>query len=365
MGTIYKRGTLWWIKYHRGGRPFYESSGSTVYDDAKNTLQMREGDIARGVPVTSRANRCTIDELLADVVVDYRVNKKKSLKDLERRIKLHLLPYFGGWKAAAITLPDVQRYKEHRQGQGAANAQINRELAALKRAFVLGIDGSKVLARPRIKLLAENNVRVGFFEPEQFAKVRALLPAPLRPLVTFAYISGWRVNSEVLTLQWRQVDFAAGRVRLDPGTTKNKRGREFPFTRELRELLEAQKALTETLQRTEGRVIPHVFHRKGAPIRWFYDSWRTACKAAGVPGRVPHDFRRTAVRNLVRAGIPERVAMTMTGHETREVFERYNITSGGDLDDAARRLDDATVTETVTVAPAKVAQAGGNRKKPL
>ena len=104
------------------------------------------------------------------------------------------------------------------------------------------------------------------------------------------------------------------------------------------------------LQREEGRVLPWVFHKKGKPIGDFRKAWTTACKKAGVPGRIPHDFRRTAVRNLVRAGIPERVAMQMTGHKTRAVFERYNIVSEGDLDLAARSLDKiAMVTKKVTI----------------
>jgi integrase len=152
----------------------------------------------------------------------------------------------------------------------------------------------------------------------------------------------------VLTLQWRQVDFVANRVRLEQGTTKNKKSREFPMTAELRALLEAQRAHTDAVQKKRGAIVPHVFHRDGKPIHYYRRSWITACRQAGVPGHIPHDFRRTAVRNLVRAGIPERVAMQMTGHKTRAVFENYNITSPGDLDEAARRLD-ATVTETVTV----------------
>ena len=121
------------------------------------------------------------------------------------------------------------------------------------------------------------------------------------------------------------------------------------MTRELREVLEQQRAITENLQRQLKVVCARVFHRSGRPIKSFRVAFRTACAGAGCPGRVLHDFRRTAVRNLVRAGIPERVAMQMTGHKTRSVFERYNIVSVGDLREAARRLDIATGTISGTI----------------
>ena len=136
----------------------------------------------------------------------------------------------------------------------------------------------------------------------------------------------------------RQVDFEGGTVRLDPGTTKSGEAR-VPMTADLRALLEAQRAYTDAVQKQAGAIVPDVFHRDGEPIRTFRRSWKSACKAAGCPDRLRHDFRRTAVRNLVRAGIPERVTMQMTGHKTRAVFERYNIVSEGDLTDAARKLD--------------------------
>lgn len=123
----------------------------------------------------------------------------------------------------------------------------------------------------------------------------------------------------------------------------NGEARVFPMTDELEELLKAQRVCTEKIQRNQGAVVPWVFHRNGQRMAGFRKSWTTACRAAGCPGRSRHDFRRTAVRNLVRAGIPERVAMSMTGHETRSVFERYNIVSEGDLVDAARKLNKAGV----------------------
>ena len=127
------------------------------------------------------------------------------------------------------------------------------------------------------------------------------------------------------------------------GTTKNSDGRLFPLTRDLRTVLEAQRAHTDAVSCQLEAIVPLVFHRHGKPIRDFRGAWSSACKAAGCPGRIPHDFRRTAVRNLVRAGVPERVAMQLTGHKTRSVFERYNIVSESDYRHAADKLNQITV----------------------
>ena len=156
--------------------------------------------------------------------------------------------------------------------------------------------------------------------------------------MTVAYITGWRIAAELLPLQWRQVDFKAGPLRLEPGTTKNKDGRMFAMTPDLRRVLEEQRAATEALQRRSGRIIPHVFHRRGKPIKDFRKSWETACGLAGSPGRIPHDFRRTAVRNLERAGVSRSAAVKMVGHKTESVYKRYAIVSESDIREAAEKL---------------------------
>jgi integrase len=102
------------------------------------------------------------------------------------------------------------------------------------------MQAEKLLDKPHIPLLREDNTRTGFFEPDQFNSLLAHLPAPLRPVMTFAYITGWRIDSEILPLEWRNVDLKAGEVRLDAGRTKNREGRVFPITDDLRTLLQDQ-----------------------------------------------------------------------------------------------------------------------------
>ena len=214
MGSLYKRtfttadGTIrerptWWLKYYQNGRAIRESTGTT-----KETV--------------ARLGRLTFEEAAADIQNEYQVNGRRSIGELERRIRLHLKPVFGARRMAAITTADVRTFIRGRQEHRASNAEINRELAVLKRMYSLAVQGQKLHHRPYIPMLQENNVRTGFFEAEQFTALLSHLPAELQPVMQFAYITGWRIASEVLTLEWRQVDFTAGTVRLDPGTTKNR-----------------------------------------------------------------------------------------------------------------------------------------------
>jgi integrase len=260
-------------------------------------------------------------------------------------------------RAREVTLKDgsVRQIPERtRIAAGVSNAEINRELTILKRMFSLAMQANKLLHRPHVPMLQEDNTRTGFFEPDRFDSVYSNLPAHLQPLIEFAYITGWRIASEVLPLEWRHVDFKGGEVRLDPGSTKNRAGRVFPLTDDLRRLLEDRHA-EHTRLRQAGHVVPRVFFRevskgrKGPklprPIVSFTKAWNAACRAAGCPGRIPHDLRRTAVRNMVRRGVSEHVAMKLTGHKTRSVFERYDIVSAGDLRTAGNQLSGLTGTK--------------------
>ncbi len=387
MGEIRKRGNVYWIRYCRNGQRHEESTHSKVKQAAIDLLRVREGDIAHGAPITAKITRLRFDQAAADLITEYRINRRRSVDELERRIRLHLTPYFGGRRMASITPADVRAYIARRQEQGivawkgtrkgqriadVSDAEINRELGTLKRIFSLAVQAEKLLRRPHIALLEERNTRTGFFEFPMLAAMLPHLPAPVQPVVLFAYITGWRIDSEVLPLEWRQVDFKAGEVRLDPETTKNRAGRVFPLTDNLRALLEDQRREADRLK-AQGLITPWVFFRmiaKGRrgpkaprPIRAFTVAWRQACRAAGCPGRIPHDLRRTAVRNMVRRGVPERVAMELAGHKTRSVFDRYNIVSAGDLRTAGHQLAGLTGTiqgQSGTLSPESESETAGN-----
>lgn len=364
------KNNTWYARIRVGGRQKEVSLGVSKVSEAKKKLRILIGDVERGVPVTTVLNKLRWEEAAEDILNDYRINGKKTLDKVERLLTKHLTPFFGGRRMLGITSADWRRYLAHRQAQPitvrpatetepavtrtVSNAELNREAALVKRMFNLAVQAGKLSHKPYIPMLDEDNARQGFFEDEQFRAVLKHLPSELRPVISFAFITGWRIISEVLPLTWAQVRLderlypeqeVAGVVRLETGTTKNGRGREFPLTEELRAVLVAQDEERKRLQR-QGVICPSVFHRNGKPIKSFRGAWEAACKAAGCPGRIPHDFRRTAVRNLVRAGVPEKTAMQLTGHKTRSVFDRYDIISGRDLADAVARLSAASKLRT-------------------
>jgi integrase len=343
-GSIFHRGGSLWIKWYRDGQPVRESvaraldtaPAEVTERDAQTLLNKRLGAVAAGQPIVLKADRVRVADLLDDLVVDYEVNGRRSIRRMKAAIA-HLREALDPTRAESLDTARIRTYTRDRQAAGASNATVNRELAALKRAYTLGMQARRIQLLPYIPMLRENNARQGFFERDQFEAVIRHLPEPVRPVAAFAFVTGWRV-SEVLGLTWDCVDFDAQMVRLEPGSTKNYEGRQFPFTPDLFAILDAQRETTKAASVRLERIIPTVFHRDGAPIKSFRHSWDSACKAAGVPGRIFHDFRRTAVRNLERAGVSRSVAMKLTGHKTEAVYRRYAIVSDSDLRAAAVKL---------------------------
>lgn len=337
-GRIYQRGHMWWIDYGYRGTRHRESSGSARKGDAVALLRRRLEEMGRGRLVGPSAERVMFTDLERGLIDDYAVNGRKSIRRV-RGALAHLRRTFGFHRALDITTDRVNAYIRQRQESSAANATIQKELAALKRMFTLAVRAGQLATAPHIPGIRVDNVREGFFEAAELEAVVRELPEALRPVVRFAGLTGWR-KSEVLGLRWRQVDFQSGIVRLEPGTTKNDDGREFPFGAlpPLADLLKAQREGTREVERRTGQIIPWVFHRDGQRIRDLRTAWEGACRRAGVPGAWFHDLRRTAVRNLERAGVPRSVAMKLTGHKTESVYRRYAIADSKALEEGVGKL---------------------------
>jgi integrase len=327
----------WWIYYNHNGKQIKESSHSTKEADAWKLLKKRHGEIAEGKPVGPDVTRTTFEDMAAMLVNDYKANGRRSLDNCENAIS-HLRGYFGGDRAVEITSDRVTAYVASRQEEKASNGTINVKLAGLSRMFKLAMIAGKAGSKPHISKLALNNTRKGFFEREQFDAVLKHLPVEIQPVAVTAYVTGWRVHDEILTRQKHHLDLRGGWLRLDPGETKNKEGRNFPLTPMLRAALEQQAQKTRVLELAKGVIIPWLFHRNGKPITSFRVAWEKACIAAGVPGKIPHDFRRTAVRNLERAGVSRSDAMNMVGHKTESIYRRYAISDEKSLKEAATKL---------------------------
>lgn len=379
-GRLWKIGRIWWTQYYARGRQFRESSRSEKVAVAERLLKRRIGEAEAGMAPAPRAARLTYQEMRDALYNDYRINNRKSLTRIKGRLyriggnwwakyraggKLvkedsgtedrasaerflaerlqkagepvviwgiqHLDEFFDGFRAIQITTDRIREFINHRQEAGASNAAINRALAALRRMFHLAAQEGKLRDIPHFPMLKEPPARKGFLEYEDYARLRDELPDNLKPVLAMGYYTGMRLG-EILRLQWAQVDLLRGWIRLDPGTTKNDEARTIGLKGELAEIVKAQFW-------NRKRDCPFVFYRDDQPIVTIRKQWVKACKRAELPGLRFHDLRRTGVRNLVRAGVPERVAMAISGHKTRAIFERYNIVSERDLTEAAEKYE--------------------------
>jgi integrase len=240
-----------------------------------------------------------------------------------------------------ITTDTSRDFAEKRQADGVGTAMVNRSLSCLRRMLRIAHEDNKLQFIPKIRLLKEPPARKGFLEQEKFEELIALLPTHLRPLVTFLYYCGVRVN-EARQIEWKQVNLGARLIRLEEEQTKTEEARVVPLPSLL-------VAMLRDVEPKSGRVFSDLNLRT---------EWEKACAACGLgkrtkvepenndgyawykyKGLLLHDLRRSAVRNLRKAGVPETVIMKITGHKTAEVFRRYNIVSTDDVSAAMRSLE--------------------------
>ena len=334
-GTI-KKARFATLQYSVNGKTVKEKTKATTDREAERLLSKRVLAMDAGEHVGP--SRVTVNELLDLVEDDYRANNRKA-DVLPRRFR-PLKDAMGEVPAELVDEARISRYV-HERRRTRSNATINRELAALQRGFRLAARFRLVSRTPHIAKLKEDNARTGFMERPAFLRIVKHLHEDYRALAWAGHITGWRTKSELTTRQrGKHLDLKARWLRLEPGETKNKRGRQFPLIDELHAVLSEQERRTKASEKELGRPIPWVFHRNGERIQMgsFYKAWKDAVKAAGLDGRIPHDFRRTAVRNLERAGVPRSSGKAMVGHLTDSIYSRYAIVDETMLKEAGKLL---------------------------
>ncbi len=330
-GSVYLRGRIWWIRYWDHGRPRAESSGGEDEQKARALLLQRVADVAAGRDLTP--DTCTVDDLCQLVLSDYRLRRLKSTKITEWVYNAHVKATLGRYKAAKLTTAILRRHIEERRNQEAAEASINAELSIISRAYHLGMREDPPLVKriPHIPRLGLDNARQGFVDPEAYERLIEFVPARLKAIFVCAYHVGTRVG-ELRQVRLDQVDLDAMVIRLEKAQTKGKRARTLPIYGDM------ERWIRQQIENAPKGCQWLFYGNRGGRIENNLTGWREACIAAGMPDLLFHDLRRSAVRNMKRAGISDKTAMDISGHKTRAIFDRYDIVDEHDVEQAGEKL---------------------------
>ena len=328
--NVYKRGRIYWICYWHRGQRHRESAKTENERAAWKLYHERKADLGRGKTAALTAGKVTFEQMADGYLDDYRDNQKRSLVHAKQAVK-HLKSFFGGELAIDIKTLRIREFIRVKLAEGYANASVNRYLSALRRMFSIAIKNEILEAAPFVPMLEENNTRTGTVEPGDFERLLGCLPEYLKNPIEFLYRSAWRAG-EMRSLQWKDVNLKVGEITLRPEKNKNKSTRVVAVSGKLLEVIERARA-------SRRLDCMYVFHNDGHPIGDFRKSWRAACKAAGLDKLLIHDLRRSGVTNMRRAGLPETVAMGISGHKTTSVFRRYDIKATRDMAEGLERLD--------------------------
>ena len=350
-GLFRVKGTKNWKcqYYDANGQQIRVTTGTPIKQEALAFLRRLMGDNDRGLVSVTELKKITYGDLRAALISNYQEKGNSSLIQNdggdESIVGLKALDDFFGFSAdnpgvpfTKITTDRARQFAKQRMKEGVSTATVNRSLACLRRMLAIAHEESKIQHVPKIRFLKEPPARKGFLTEERFEALLNVLPTHLRPLILFLYWCGVRLG-EAQQIEWSQVNLDARIIRLEEDQTKNETARIVPLPPVLVNVLSAVepksgRVFDDTNLRVEwskacelvgeGKRVKEV--SKGGNIWYRYD------------GLIVHDLRRSAVRNLINSGVPENVAMKISGHKTRAVFDRYHIVSTDDVTDAMQRV---------------------------
>lgn len=351
-GYVYQRGEVWWAQYSVAGKRVREAAKvvdrhgvrrpARTEADALRFLRDRRRELDGGRFLGPQEEKITVVGLLDALHKHQEAKKLKSLRKIASHSK-PLREFFALRRAVEVTPELVDRYKAKRREAGRAPATINRELEVLKHAYRLAVKHRRISAGrvPDIEYLRVDNVRQGFFTMTEVERLLPHLEADLQDFVRWCAFTGMR-KGEAAAMEWSILDRSGPTwvLNLPWYISKINESRVLPLAGTARSIIERRLAA-----RRLG--CEWIFHRTskgqpGQPVKAFDKAWRNALKAAKLPkDRLFHDLRRSAVRNLIRAGVDPLQAMAVSGHRTRSIFDRYNITAPEEVAAAMLKVDEA------------------------
>jgi integrase len=338
-GGLHKRAgsKFWYAHYSRNGNPIQESTGT---DDKKKAMKFLRQRLEAAKKPTFvdpiREKKLDLDDLEQKILSDYQRHARRSAETVKHCLK-PVKEYFEYDRLLEITPPRIEGYQTDMLAKGYARASVNRQVRYLLHGYRLLFDVGEISYLPKVKLLSDENVREGFVNRPDFEgiceelKENRRVHSAVEDIIRFTYLSAWR-SGEAKNLTWDKYDPHGFVFRLPRRSTKNKRPRTLVLVGELKEIIERRLA-------DRRPDCNFVFHRNGKPIKSYRGAFTRAASGAGLD-LVPHDLRRSGVRNLRRAGNDERDCMEVSGHETRAIFDRYDICDEEDQRRALERLDE-------------------------
>ena len=335
------------IKYHvqyrmPNGKQKRESVGVSI-EKAKETNEKRKGQVREGDISSIPKPKLTFKQLTEWILGLENIKAKKYYATLEYNLN-SFCAVFGDTVASRIKPFDLENYQAARKSQGLSDSYIDQEIGAAKnvinRAYdndLVSLDTVRAFQKVK-KLLKRNaNARDMIITRNQLKNIIKNISPYAKPIVAMAYYTGMR-REEILSLTWDKVDMKGGVIRLEAKDTKDNEPRTIPICDELHKMIKRIPRSIHT---------PYVFLYHGQRVRDIRTAFRNACAKAGIPygrnsqgGITFHDLRHTFNTNMRRSGVPESVIMEITGHATREMFDRYNTIDLEDVREAITRMED-------------------------